>query len=68
VVCAEYREGSSVFREKIHSLENEYGSMRRTRGDGNCFFRSFMFAYMEQLVKKNDLTERNRSVARLCVR
>lgn len=57
---AEYRQGSFVFREKIRSLEMQYGSMRRTRGDGNCFFRSFMFAFMEKLVQDNDLTERNR--------
>lgn len=57
---AEYRQGSFVFREKIRSLEMQYESMRRTRGDGNCFFRSFMFAFMEKLVQDNDLTERNR--------
>ncbi|BDA42024.1 Ubiquitin thioesterase OTUB1 [Coccomyxa sp. Obi] len=62
----EYRQGSFVFREKIRSLEMQYGSMRRTRGDGNCFFRSFMFAFMEKLVQDNDLTERNRVVT--CIR
>lgn len=60
LTAAEYRQGSSVFRDKIRSLETQYGSMRRTRGDGNCFFRSFMFAFMEQLVQNNDLSERNR--------
>lgn len=59
-VAAEYRQGSSVFVEKIRSLDGQYRSMRRTRGDGNCFFRSFMFAYMEGLVKTNNLPERNR--------
>ena len=59
-VSAEYRQGSSVFVEKIRILEGLYGSMRRTRGDGNCFFRSFMFAYMEGLVRSNNLPERNR--------
>ena len=49
-----------MFVEKIRSLEGQYGSMRRTRGDGNCFFRSFMFAYMEGLVRTNNLPERNR--------
>ena len=28
--------------------------MRRTRGDGNCFFRSFIFALLETLVVSND--------------
>ncbi|KAK9909324.1 hypothetical protein WJX75_000535 [Coccomyxa subellipsoidea] len=62
----EYRQGSAVFRDKIRSLEMQYGSMRRTRGDGNCFFRSFMFAFMEQLVQNNDIPERNRVVT--CIR
>ena len=57
---AEYRDGSSVFRDKIHSLGLHYTSIRRTRGDGNCAFRAFIFGYMEQLVKTNDLQERNR--------
>ena len=59
--CAEYRDGSSVFRDKIHGLEQQYTSIRRTRGDGNCAFRAFIFGYMEQLVNTNDLQERNRS-------
>ena len=65
-VCnAEYRDGSSVFRDKIRSLEQQYMSIRRTRGDGNCAFRAFIFGYMEQLVNTNDLQERNRSAAYL---
>ena len=27
-------------------LENSYEGIRRARGDGNCFFRSFMFSYL----------------------
>lgn len=30
----------------IQVLSEQYASIRRTRGDGNCFFRSFMFAYL----------------------
>ncbi|KAK9846306.1 hypothetical protein WJX81_001294 [Elliptochloris bilobata] len=62
----EYEAGSEVFVRKIRSLESSYRSMRRTRGDGNCFFRSFIFAYMEVLVATNDLAERNRVVT--CLR
>lgn len=57
---AEYQSGSSVFLAKIRKLEAMYKSIRRARGDGNCFFRSFIFAYMENLVHTGDLTERNR--------
>ena len=62
VTCAaEYQSGSAVFVAKIKKLETMYKSIRRARGDGNCFFRSFIFAYMESLVHTTDLTERNRS-------
>ncbi len=62
VTCAaEYQSGSAVFVAKIKKLETMYKSIRRARGDGNCFFRSFIFAYMESLVHTADLTERNRS-------
>ena len=30
-------------------LASKY-SMRRVRGDGNCFYRAFLFAYLEQLL------------------
>jgi ubiquitin thioesterase protein OTUB1 len=49
-----------VFVEKIRRLEGVYSSIRRTRGDGNCFFRSFIFAYLEALIGDRDIGERNR--------
>lgn len=54
-----------VFREKIARLLPIYGSMRRSRGDGNCFFRSFIFAYLENLVISGDIAERNRILSKL---
>lgn len=39
-----------MFLDKISSLQGTYGSMRRTRGDGNCFFRSFIYRYLEWLL------------------
>ena len=32
---------------------SKYTKLRRTRGDGNCFFRAFAFAYMETLLGDN---------------
>lgn len=46
----EYAAGSPVFVAKIAELEKAYGGLRRTRGDGNCFFRSWLFSYLEQLL------------------
>lgn len=38
---------------------------RRTRGDGNCFFRSFFFGYLEHLLLSGDGEERDRAVRQL---
>lgn len=57
---AEYLSGSSVFVRKITQMESTYCSMRRTRGDGNCFFRSFIFAYLEGLLLNSNSEELNR--------
>ncbi|KAK9818446.1 hypothetical protein WJX74_001972 [Apatococcus lobatus] len=65
-LAKEYEAGSSVFVNKIKTVEASYRAIRRARGDGNCFFRSFVFAYMEQLVNLQDLPERNRVVT--CIR
>jgi ubiquitin thioesterase protein OTUB1 len=61
----EYDQGSDIFKEKIECLLHVYGSMRRSRGDGNCFFRSFIFAYLENLVITGDTAERDRISAKL---
>lgn len=39
-------------------MKVDYELMRRTRPDGNCFFRAFAFAYFESLL--DDLTELER--------
>lgn len=39
------------FREKIQALRNSgYVGWRRVRGDGNCFFRSVGYGFLERLV------------------
>jgi len=35
------------FHPKIESLDSRAVSIRRARGDGNCFYRSYCFAIME---------------------
>lgn len=34
--------------------------MRRTRGDGNCFFRSYIFRYLEWLLQQQNEDESQR--------
>ncbi|KAF8390744.1 hypothetical protein HHK36_025271 [Tetracentron sinense] len=59
-LAAEYQSGSSVLQEKIKVLDEQYAGIRRTRGDGNCFFRSFMFSYLFTPMRcKSDHYEHN---------
>jgi ubiquitin thioesterase protein OTUB1 len=46
----EYELGSPIFCQKILSLSESYKGFRRSRGDGNCFFRSFIFAWFERAI------------------
>jgi ubiquitin thioesterase protein OTUB1 len=34
-----------------------YGHFRRARGDGNCFYRCFMFSLLEQFARNKDLLD-----------
>ncbi|XP_045768942.1 ubiquitin thioesterase otubain-like [Maniola jurtina] len=50
----EYNE-DPVYLLKVKDLAAKYKSIRRTRPDGNCFFRAFSYAYLEHLL--TDKTE-----------
>jgi len=48
---AEYEHGSPSFVQQIDWLEGKgYHSIRRTKGDGDCFYRSTAFAFIERLI------------------
>ncbi|XP_024995767.1 ubiquitin thioesterase otubain-like isoform X2 [Cynara cardunculus var. scolymus] len=53
----EYKSGSPILLEKIKVLSKQYAAIRRTRGDGNCFYRSFMFSYLEHIIESQDQAE-----------
>ncbi|XVF66733.1 hypothetical protein PTKIN_Ptkin10aG0061200 [Pterospermum kingtungense] len=59
-LAAEYESGSPILLEKIKVLGQQYAAIRRTRGDGNCFFRSFMFSYLEHILESQDRAEVDR--------
>ncbi|XP_017776361.1 PREDICTED: ubiquitin thioesterase otubain-like [Nicrophorus vespilloides] len=40
----------TIYLAKIKDLSSKYKSIRRTRPDGNCFFRAFGYAYIEKLL------------------
>ncbi|KAF9784665.1 cysteine proteinase [Thelephora terrestris] len=48
---AEYEEGSRSFVNQVDYLASQgYLSVRRARGDGDCFYRSLAFAFIEYLL------------------
>jgi hypothetical protein len=38
------------FQDGINILSKSYRYMRKVRGDGNCFYRAFLFGYLESLL------------------
>ena len=42
----------------MQNLDKKYKCLRRIRGDGNCFYRGFGFAYFESLLKNKEEHER----------
>nr|CAG4652035.1 EOG090X0AE1 [Triops cancriformis] len=44
----------SIYIGKVKLLSQTYRFLRRTRPDGNCFFRAFGYAYFEQLLKDKE--------------
>jgi Peptidase C65 Otubain len=40
----------SFFALGIHELAEKYSALRKTRGDGNCYYRSFLYSLSEALL------------------
>lgn len=53
VLLEEYKENEG-FHPKIHQIIGLYKGIRRSRKDGSCFYRSFIFAYVEMIKKFPD--------------
>jgi len=52
-LLSEYEGASNAgFVPGIEFLSKKFKGMRRVRGDGNCFYRAFLFSYLEQLLTK----------------
>ena len=62
---AEFVDGNEVFLGKLRLLGASYVNARRVRRDGNCFFRSFIFSYVETLLTTRNFAERDRMKAQL---
>ena len=50
-----------IYLAKVNTLASKYSRIRRTRPDGNCFFRAIAFAYFEK-VKKMEINNNPCSV------
>jgi len=53
----EYQQGSQTFVEKIKNTAKDHSHFRRSRGDGNCFFRGCAFAWYERLLENPSYLE-----------
>lgn len=49
-LISEYLTSDTIYQVKIKDLNSKYKFLRKTRGDGNCFFRAFVFNYLEKLL------------------
>lgn len=58
----DYQMDDFIYQNKINNLEKDYGYLRRTRPDGNCFFRAFGFAYFESLLNDLDKEQLNKFI------
>uniref|UniRef100_A0A0A9XPZ2 Ubiquitin thioesterase n=1 Tax=Lygus hesperus TaxID=30085 RepID=A0A0A9XPZ2_LYGHE len=52
-----------IYLKKTRDLGTKYEYIRRTRPDGNCFFRAFGYAYLEYLLDKKEEYGRFRELA-----
>ncbi|XP_022097922.1 ubiquitin thioesterase OTUB1-like [Acanthaster planci] len=55
----------AVYKAKIEDLSMQYSHIRKTRGDGNCFFRAFGFAYLERLLTDKKELKRLKTAAEM---
>mmetsp|Transcript_36036 Transcript_36036/g.67103 ORF Transcript_36036/g.67103 Transcript_36036/m.67103 type:complete len:239 (+) Transcript_36036:57-773(+) len=66
---AEYAENPS-FLSKVEGLEDHFQAIRRTRPDGNCFYRAYLFGLFEQLAGNKErhaaVTQRLRGALDVC--
>lgn len=58
----EYAE-DDVYLSKAKALAQQYSFIRRTRPDGNCFFRAFSYAYLEKLIENKEEYNKFRDLA-----
>ncbi|CAF1386205.1 unnamed protein product [Rotaria sordida] len=58
----EYASDDKIYQDKVAELMKTYKYIRRTRGDGNCFYRAFAFGYLEKNLNNKKELERFRQL------
>ena len=48
-------EMNNLLKNKLETLNQYYFRWRKIKGDGNCFYRAIIFAYIEDLILKKNL-------------
>ncbi|NWH73736.1 OTUB1 thioesterase, partial [Piaya cayana] len=59
----EYAPDDLVYQGKIKDLLQKYSHIRKTRPDGNCFYRAFGFAHLEALLEDGRELQRFKEVS-----
>jgi len=53
----DFEDADQVYQAKLADLFSRYSHIRRTRGDGNCFFRSYGFAILQACISDEKLLD-----------
>ncbi|KAM9095166.1 ubiquitin thioesterase OTUB1-like [Sarcophilus harrisii] len=63
VLYKEYAEDDNIYQQKIKDLHKKYSYIRKTRPDGNCFYRAFGFSHLEALLEDKKELQRLKAVS-----
>ncbi|XP_069063217.1 ubiquitin thioesterase OTUB1 isoform X3 [Pleurodeles waltl] len=63
VLYKEYANDDYVYQQKIKDLHKKYTHIRKTRPDGNCFYRAFGFSHLEALLDDSKELARFKAIA-----
>ncbi|XP_064425740.1 ubiquitin thioesterase OTUB1b [Latimeria chalumnae] len=63
VLYKEYAQDDHVYQQKIKDLHKKYAYIRKTRPDGNCFYRAFGFSHLEALLEDSKELQKFKAIA-----
>uniref|UniRef100_A0A7N4V3Z1 Ubiquitin thioesterase OTUB1 n=2 Tax=Sarcophilus harrisii TaxID=9305 RepID=A0A7N4V3Z1_SARHA len=63
VLYKEYAEDDNIYQQKIKDLHKKYSYIRKTRPDGNCFYRAFGFSHLEALLEDSKELQRFKAIS-----